>query len=278
MSTIIAQASASYGRILEVLNSPEQKDDWTVVKKLDWFISMENIGLNFWDKSVLKNINFSIKPNTRTAIIGPTAAGKTQLLNILTWLVIPSTWLVKYDSSTINEYDKKSFYEQIGLVFQDSTLFNLSLRENIAFSDIVKDEDIKKAIDTAELRDLVDSLPDWLDTIVSERWTSLSGWQKQRIMLARALAINPKILLLDDFTARLDIKTEKKILDNVRKNYPGITLISVTQKIEPIKDYDNIILIMEGEILATWNHKELLKSSPEYNQIFNSQLSTNNEY
>jgi ATP-binding cassette subfamily B protein len=70
-------------------------------------------------------------------------------------------------------------------------------------------------------------------------------------MLARALAINPKILLLDDFTARLDIKTEKKILDNVRKNYPGITLISVTQKIEPIKDYDNIILIMEGEILAT---------------------------
>ncbi len=278
MSTVIAQASASYGRILEVLNSPEQKDDWTVIKKLDWFISMENIWLDFWDKCALRNINFSIKPNTRTAIIGPTAAGKTQLLNILTWLVKPSTWLVKYDSSTINEYDKKSFYEQIGLVFQDSTLFNLSLRENIAFSDIVKDIDIKKVIDTAELRDLVDSLPEWLDTIVSERWTSLSWWQKQRIMLARALSINPKILLLDDFTARLDIKTEKKILDNVRKNYPGITLISVTQKIEPIKDYDNIILIMEGEILATWNHKELLKSSPEYNQIFNSQLSTNNEY
>lgn len=278
MSTVIAQASASYGRILEVLNSPEQKDDWTVVKKLDWFISMENIWLDFWDKCALRNINFSIKPNTRTAIIGPTAAGKTQLLNILTWLIKPSTWQVKYDSSTIQEYDKKSFYEQIGLVFQDSTLFNLSLRENIAFSNTVSDEDIKKAIETAELRDLVDSLPKWLNIIVSERWTSLSWWQKQRIMLARALAINPKILLLDDFTARLDIKTEKKILDNVRKNYPGITLISVTQKIEPIKDYDNIILIMEGEILATWNHEDLLKSSPEYNQIFNSQLSTNNEY
>ncbi len=97
-------------------------------------------------------------------------------------------------------------------------------------------------------------------------------------MLARALAINPKILLLDDFTARLDIKTEKKILENVQKNYPMITLISVTQKIESIKDYDNIILLMEWEILAIWKHTELLKTSPEYIQIFNSQLSTNNEY
>ncbi len=278
MSTVIAQASASYGRILEVLNSEEEKDEWTIVKKLNWDISMENIGLNFWDKCVLRNINFQIKPKTRTAIIGPTAAGKTQLLNILTGLIKPSTWLIKYDSNNLNQYDKKSFYEQIGLVFQDSNLFNLSLRENIAFSDTVKDIDIKKAIDTAELRDLIDSLPNWLDTIVSERWTSLSGWQKQRIMLARALAVNPKILLLDDFTARLDVKTEKKILDNVRENYPEITLISVTQKIEPIKDYDTIILLMEWEILAIWKHEELIKTSPEYIQIFNSQLSTNNEY
>ncbi len=278
MSTVIAQASASYGRILDVLDSKEESDEWNIVKKLDWYISMENIGLNFGDKCALRNINFAIKPNTRTAIIWPTAAWKTQLLNILTGLIIPSTWLVKYDSNTINEYNKKSFYEQIGLVFQDSTLFNLSLRENIAFSNTVKDADIAKAIDTAELRDLINSLPKWLDTIVSERWTSLSGGQKQRIMLARALAINPKILLLDDFTARLDIKTEKKILENVQKNYPMITLISVTQKIESIKDYDNIILLMEWEILAIWKHTELLKTSPEYIQIFNSQLSTNNEY
>lgn len=278
MSTIIAQASASYGRILEILDSKEEKYEWEIVKKIEWNISLENIGLSVKDKCILKNITFKVKPKSRTAIIWPTAAGKTQLLNILTWLIVPSTWLVKYESSNINEYDKKSFYEQIGLVFQDSTLFNLSLRENIAFSNTVKDIDIKKAIDTAELRDLIDSLPDWLDTIVSERWTSLSWWQKQRIMLARALAINPKVLLLDDFTARLDINTEKKILENVRKNYPEITLISVTQKIEPIKDYDTIILLMEWEILAIWKHEELLKTSPEYNQIFNSQLSTNNEY
>jgi ATP-binding cassette subfamily B protein len=94
-------------------------------------------------------------------------------------------------------------------------------------------------------------------------------------MLARALALNPKILLLDDFTARLDTNTEKKILQNVRDNYPGITLISVTQKIEPIEDYDQIILLMEGEVLAEGTHALLLENSPEYVQIYNSQRSTN---
>ena len=113
-----------------------------------------------------------------------------------------------------------------------------------------------------------------MNTIVSERGTSLSGGQKQRIMLARALALNPKILLLDDFTARVDTNTERKILANVTKNYPDLTLISVTQKIAPIEDYDQIILLMEGELLAVGTHKELMETSPEYVQIYDSQKST----
>ncbi|MFA5917835.1 MAG: ABC transporter ATP-binding protein [Candidatus Gracilibacteria bacterium] len=113
MSTVIAQASASYGRILDVLDSKEEVDEGNVVKKLDGSISMKNIGLNFGDKCALRNINFSIKPNTRTAIIGPTAAGKTQLLNILTGLIKPSTGLVKYDSNTINEYNKNLFMNKL---------------------------------------------------------------------------------------------------------------------------------------------------------------------
>ncbi len=152
----------------------------------------------------------------------------------------------------------------------------MSIRENIAFSDTVTDESLKKAIDTAELHEFIDKLPDKLSTIVSERGSSLSGGQKQRIMLARALAVNPKVLLLDDFTARVDTNTEKKILENVQKNYPGLTLISVTQKIASIAHYDQIILLMEGEILATGKHEELMNTSPEYVQIFNSQQSTSN--
>src|SRR6202043_2593491 len=105
----------------------------------------------------------------------------------------------------------------------------------------VKDEDIELAIQTAELHDFIGALPEGLNTIVSERGTSLSGGQKQRIMLARALALNPKILLLDDFTARVDTQTERKILANVRRNYPALTLISVTQKIAPVEDYDQIV-------------------------------------
>ena len=109
---------------------------------------------------------------------------------------------------------------------------------------------------------------------MSERGTSLSGGQKQRVMLARALALEPKVLLLDDFTARVDNRTEKKILTNVRKNYPDITLISVTQKIGSIEDYDQIVLLMEGEVLAKGTHEELMGTSAEYVQIFNSQEST----
>jgi ATP-binding cassette subfamily B protein len=163
----------------------------------------------------------------------------------------------------------------VGLVFQDSIIFNISLRENIAFNSSVNDADIEKAIAASELKDFVEALPDKLDTMVSERGASLSGGQKQRIMLARALALNPRILMLDDFTARVDSDTERKILENIRAQYFDITLISVTQKIEPVIDYDQIILLMEGEVLAGGTHKQLMKASPEYVQIYNSQKSTN---
>ena len=153
-------------------------------------------------------------------------------------------------------------------------MFNLTLRENIAFSNLVDDESLQKAITTAELFDFIETLPDGLGTIVSERGTSLSGGQKQRVMLARALARKPGILFLDDFTARVDPRTEKKILENITKNYPDITLVSVTQKIHAIETYDQIILLMEGEIIAVGTHTELLQTCPEYVQIYNSQEST----
>src|SRR5205085_10265606 len=148
-------------------------------------------------------------------------------------------------------------------VFQDSIVFNLSIRENIAFSNTVTDETLEKAITTAELKEYILGLPAGLDTVISERGSNLSGGQKQRIMLARALAVNPAILLLDDFTARVDSNTEKKILRNVAKNYPGITLISVTQKVASVSDYDQIIVLMEGEVIAEGKHEDLISTSPE---------------
>ncbi|HEX7586489.1 MAG TPA: ABC transporter ATP-binding protein [Patescibacteria group bacterium] len=275
ISNLIAQAQVSYGRILQVLNAPVEKKTGGLKATLIGDITIKNITVNFGDKCALKDVSFSVKAGSKTAIIGPTAAGKTQLLYLLTGLLAPTAGEIDFDGKNINAYDKESLHSQIGFVFQDSVMFNLSLRENIAFSNTVKDENIEKAIKTAELKDYIDALPQKLDMIVSERGTSLSGGQKQRIMLARALALNPKILLLDDFTARVDVSTEQKILSNVAKNYPELTLISVTQKISSIEHYDQIILLMEGELLAKGTHEELLHSSPEYVQIFQSQRSTN---
>ena len=215
-----------------------------------------------------------MKAGTRTAVIGPTAAGKSQLLHLLTGLIKAASGTVEYDGKPVERYRKDSLHRQIGFVFQDSILFNLTLRENIAFNTTVSNEDLRRAVETAELHDFVDSLPQKLETVVSERGTSLSGGQKQRIMLARALALNPRILLLDDFTARVDITTERKILENVRRNYPNLTLLSVTQKIASVEDYDQIVLLMEGEVLATGTHTRLLETSPEYAQIYESQRST----
>ena len=204
----------------------------------------------------------------------PTAAGKTQLLYLLTGLLKPTSGSVEYDGRNIDDFDKEHLHRQIGFVFQDTIVFNLTLRENIAFSKTVKDADIEKAVATAELTDFIATLPAKLDTVVSERGSSLSGGQKQRIMLARALALNPRVLLLDDFTARVDSTTERQILANVHRNYPGITLLSVTQKIAAVEDYDQIVLLMEGEVLASGTHRQLLESSPEYVQIYDSQRST----
>jgi ATP-binding cassette subfamily B protein len=274
MSNVIAQAQASYGRLLKVLQAPVPKHPGKLKAALSGAIEVKDLTLRFAEKTALKNVSFSIKAGSKIAVIGPTAAGKTQLLYALTGLVAPSAGEILYDGRPLESYDKQCLADQIGFVFQDSVMFNLSLRENIAFNNTAKDASLDKAIATAELQDFVDALPEKLDTVVSERGTSLSGGQKQRVMLARALALDPRILLLDDFTARVDTETERKILANVAANYPDLTLVSVTQKISSIEHYDQIILLMEGELLAHGTHDELLRTSPEYVQIFESQRST----
>lgn len=274
MSNVIAQASASYIRVTAVLQAAEPASSGTVTTTLWGHVELRDVSVYYGEKPALKGVSFSVKAGTRTAIVGPTAAGKTQLLFLLTGLTKPTSGVVYFDGKPIDTYHEDHFHQQVGFVFQDSIIFNLSLRENIAFNESVTEQSLAKAIETAELSDLVESLPGKLQTIISERGNSLSGGQKQRIMLARALALNPQVLLLDDFTARVDSGTEHKILANVQQNYPGITLISVTQKIAAVEDYEQIILLMEGEVIARGTHQELMETSPEYIQIYQSQRST----
>ena len=274
MSNVIAAASASYNRITQVQDMPVEQSVGTISKSVTGAVVVKDIALTLGGKHILRDISFEIKPGTKTAIVGPTGGGKTQLLYVLIGLLKPTSGAVVYDGVPLDDFEKQSLYSQVGMVFQDSIMFNLSIRENITFGSTAKEEALHKAIETAELSDYILNLPRGLETIVSERGTTLSGGQKQRIMLARALALDPKILLLDDFTARVDTMTEHRIVQNLERNYPDLTLISITQKIAPIEHYDQIILVMEGEVLAVGTHNELLTTSPEYAQIVSSQQST----
>ncbi len=278
LASSVGRAFSTYARLREVIDAKEPEQNGTVTKQIKGNIKLENVTLEINNKSILKDINFDVKEKSRVGIIGPTAAGKTQIFHLITGLIKPNTGSITIDETNINDFDTDNLYSQMGMVFQDSIIFNTTIRENIAFrsfdsaqDDNISDEEIWKAVESAELKDFVDALPKKLDSVISERGTTLSGGQKQRLTLARALALNPKILLLDDFTARVDIKTEKKIFENLKKNYPNITVVAITQKIDSIADFDNIILVMEGELIATGKHKELMDKSLEYRQIYNSQ-------
>ena len=274
ISNILARAGVSYERISQVLDAPIPNLYGYTSRKIDGQIKFKDVCLNLGNKQVLKNISFNIKAHSRTAILGPTAAGKTQILYLLSGLLPPTSGQIFIDNIPLGDYSQKSLSDQIGLVFQDSSIFNTTIMENVNFKNIVDQANIDKAVNSAELGNFIKTLSKGYDTKIAERGNNLSGGQKQRITLARALAINPQILLLDDFTARVDKDTEKKIFANIAKDYPHLTQILITQQISSIIDFDQIILIMEGELLAVGTHKELLKKSEEYQQIYNSQMST----
>jgi ATP-binding cassette, subfamily B, bacterial len=274
ISSTASRAVVSLKRINEITNSETDYSTGEYSGKIKGEVKFKNVNLEIKNKLVLKDINLDFKPKQRIAILGPTGSGKTQLMYLLTALQKSTSGQILIDGKDISEWSPNSLYSQMGLVFQDSLIFSASLLENITLKGNLSDAELDKIISTAQLQDLVASLTDGLKTIISERGSNLSGGQKQRLMLARALAINPKILLLDDFTARVDLATEQTIQKALQTNYPDLTLINITQKIEPVINYDQIILIMEGEIIANGKHEKLLKNSLEYKQIWDSQQST----
>lgn len=273
VSNMFSRSLVSLGRIQAILGAEDvlAKKEGGIVQDLKGKIEFRHVTLQYGQRQILKDISFVIKPQTRTAIIGPTASGKSQLLALLSGLIQPTSGEILVDDKPLQEYDRGSFLKQLAIVFQESSVFQATLKENILFRQGENEAVLEKALQTAALEDVIKALPEGLSTPVSERGGNLSGGQKQRLMLARALALEPRILLLDDFTARVDRKTEQDILRRLEENYPDLTLISVTQKIEPVKEYDQILLLMEGELLASGTHEELMHHSFEYQQIAESQ-------
>ena len=273
LSSMIGRASASYGRVVQLLQAPVIEESGTMVRTIRGDVRLQDVSLSYGEKQVLRRVSFAVRAGSRVAIIGPTAAGKSQLLALMAGLILPTAGTIEMDGEPLASYQPAALRAQMGVVFQESLLFQGTLRENIAFSAAATEESIMQAVRVAELETFVRELPQGLDTPIAERASTLSGGQKQRLMLARALAGNPKVLLLDDFTARVDMQTEQRILKNIAEAYPELTIISVTQKMTAASAFDQVVLLMEGEVVASGSHEELMRSSPEYAQIVQSQQS-----
>ncbi len=273
LSSMIGRASASYGRVVQLLQAPVIEESGTMVRAIRGDVRLQDVSLSYGEKQVLRRVSFAVRAGSRVAIIGPTAAGKSQLLALMAGLILPTAGTIEMDGEPLASYQPAALRAQMGVVFQESLLFQGTLRENIAFSAAATEESIMQAVRVAELETFVRELPQGLDTPIAERASTLSGGQKQRLMLARALAGNPKVLLLDDFTARVDMQTEQRILKNIAEAYPELTIISVTQKVTAASAFDQVVLLMEGEVVASGSHEELMHSSPEYAQIVQSQQS-----
>jgi len=267
----LTRALSSIKRIREVLDIVESKSVGTIKEGFVADIEFKDVSLELDKQPILKGINISIKKGQRVAIIGPTGAGKSQLFNLLSGLNVPTGGNILVNGVDIKEYDRDYIYTNIGLVFQENIIFNTTIKENITFGEEYEFSDLEKAVNTAKVNDFLELMDDGMKTVISERGSDLSGGQKQRLSLARALVRNPKLLLLDDFTARVDMATEKEILDLLEKNYPDITVCLITQKLSTAKHYDIIYLVMNGELVDSGKHEELLERCFEYRQIYESQ-------
>lgn len=271
MSTTIAQASASYVRIQNLLETPIEPIQGTTLSSEQISVQLDAVSVVRDGRYLLKDISFTIPAGKRIAIVGPTAAGKTVLLSVIAGLLPPSKGCVYINTAPLDTYNQHELRKKIGFVFQESSMFTMSIRENIAFTSDCSKESFETAVHTAMLDDFISNLPEGFETQVSERGTSLSGGQKQRIMLARALTIHPKLLLLDDITARVDIHTEQNIMKALQTYYPKTTIVSVAQTIASVRSYDTIIFLMEGECIASGTHETLITTCPEYAQLYHSQ-------
>ena len=220
----------------------------------------------------ISNINIKLKKGESLGIIGPTGAGKTTIINLLLRLYDPSLGDIYVDGMNIKAYDKKALREKVGIVLQNDTIFNDTVKNNIKFYRDISDEDLEKAINTSQAYEFINALEDGIDTSIASKGTNISGGQKQRLLIARALAGSPEILVLDDSSSALDYKTDSMLRSSIRQNYGSITSIIISQRISSIMNCDYIMMIDSGIVLGYGKHEYLLNTLEEYRQIYMAQM------
>ncbi|OJG74402.1 hypothetical protein RV12_GL002459 [Enterococcus quebecensis] len=279
VSIILPRANVAAGRVEEVLETvptikdPEQPKDDHDFKGEVKFEAVE-FRYSDADEDVLHHINFVAKPGQTTALIGSTGSGKSTIVNLIPRLFDVTGGRITIDGIDIREMSLHKLHEIIGFVPQKGILFSGDIASNIKFGDAdISDEQMKKAAKIAQAEEFIDSNEKGYDREISQGGTNVSGGQKQRLSIARALAKNPKILIFDDSFSALDNKTDVALRKALSENIKGATQIIVAQKISTILHADNIIVLNEGRVVGHGTHEELMQSSKVYQEIAQSQLS-----
>ncbi|WP_303774309.1 ABC transporter ATP-binding protein [Anaerolinea thermophila] len=274
----LAQASASANRIYEILDAESEvknKPDALELPPIQGRVEFRNVTFKYFGSSepALDDVSFVAEPGQTIALLGATGSGKSTIINLIPRFYDVSAGSVLIDGYDVRDVTIESLRRQIGIVLQDTTLFTGTIRENIAFGKPeATQEEIEAAAKAALAHDFIMSFPDGYDTRVGERGTTLSGGQKQRIAIARALLLDPRILILDDSTSSVDTVTEYQIQQALNRLMKGRTSFVIAQRISTVRNADQILVLDRGRIVARGRHEDLLEESPIYAEIYHSQL------
>ena len=274
----MSQASASAARIFEIFdakNDVADKPGATALPHVQGHVTFEDVTFRYFESGepVLSHVSFEAQPGETVALLGATGSGKTTIINLLPRFYDVNEGHVRIDGYDLRDVTLDSLRSQIGIVLQETNLFSGTIRENIAFGrpDATLAE-VTAAANAASAHDFIMSFPAGYETPVGERGTTLSGGQKQRIAIARALLLNPRLLILDDSTSSVDLQTEFQIQQALTGLMHGRTSFVIAQRITTVVNADQILVLEKGRIVARGKHEDLMENSPLYADIYHSQL------
>lgn len=280
---MIVMSLESARRICEILNEKSTLDnpENPIYEVSDGSIEFENVSFKYAsnaEKNVLEGINLHIASGETIGIIGGTGSSKTSLVNLISRLYDVSEGSVKVGGHDVREYDLETLRNQVAVVLQKNVLFSGTIKENLRWGNKeATDEQLVEACKLAQADDFIQSFPEKYDTYIEQGGTNVSGGQKQRLCIARALLKNPKVIILDDSTSAVDTHTDALIRKAFREYIPTTTKIIIAQRISSVQDADRIIVLESGKINGIGTHEELLKSNKIYAEVYYSQVKGSDE-